>query len=137
MFAAKRGMNDHRLIARQHDPWERFVPGDARKEHIQSRAWLIERLGEPFEGKTIIVTHHVPHSIARHPGFEMDGLAPAFYSDCDDLIEAAEKAEVSGWIFGHHHWSGEWMAGGVKLLSAQPGYKGERTNWTGPGILDV
>ena len=29
------------------------------------------------------------------------------------------------------------LPGGVRLLSAQPGYPGERTGWSGPGVLEI
>lgn len=84
-----------------------------------------------------MVTHHVPHSVARHPAFGVNLLSGAFYSDCTDLIEAAAKAKVSGWIFGHHHWCMKVKAGEVRLVSTQPGYPRERTGWKGPGILNI
>jgi hypothetical protein len=96
-----------------------------------------ERLAEPHAGPTLVVTHHVPHSAARHPAFGENALSPPFCSDCDDLIAAAAAAQAAGWIFGHHHWSHQVDIGGVRLLSAQPGYPGERTGWRGPGVLEI
>jgi hypothetical protein len=45
----------------------------------------------------IYVTHHGPHSAARHPGHGLKGLAPAFCSYCNDLVEAASAAGVAAW----------------------------------------
>ncbi len=72
-----------------------------------------------------------------HPGHGLNELAPAFFSDCDDLVEAASAAGVAAWIFGHHHWSLATETRGVRLLSAQLGYPGEDTGWTGPGYLEL
>ena len=88
-------------------------------------------------GRHLIVTHHVPHLTACHPGHGLNALAPAFCSDCDDLIAAASGAGAVAWIFGHHHWSHRLEVHGVKLLAAQPGYPGEDTGWTGPGVLTL
>jgi hypothetical protein len=74
---------------------------------------------------------------ARHPSHGLNELAPAFFSDCDDLVEAASAAGVAAWIFGHHHWSLATETRGVRLLSAQLGYPGEDTGWTGPGYLEI
>ncbi|HUA77325.1 MAG TPA: metallophosphoesterase [Acetobacteraceae bacterium] len=135
MFEARRTINDHRAIRRRGDAAP-FLPIDALEEHELSRDWLKRKLAEPHAGRTLVVTHHVAHSAARHPGYGMNNLAPAFYSDCDDLIMAAADAGVVGWIVGHHHWTHQIEVGAVRLLSAQPGYPGEQTNWSGPGIIE-
>jgi hypothetical protein len=144
MTAAERVIYDHRLIRRSEGS-AFFSPADALAEHRLSRTWLLRKLSDPRDGPpkgppdgpTLVVTHHVPHSAARHPGHGLNELAPAFCSDCDDLLEAASAAGVAAWIFGHHHWSLATEKHGVRLLSAQPGYPGEDTGWTGPGYLEI
>src|SRR5260221_907547 len=135
MHDAALNINDHQLIRRRGA--NRFMPEDALAEHRLSRKWLLEKLEEPHAGPTLIVTHHVPHSAARHPAYGNNALSPAFCSDCDDVIAAASTSGTVAWIFGHHHWNQELEVGGVRLLSSQPGYPGERTGWTGPGVLDI
>lgn len=136
MIAAEREILDHRLI-RRHGGSAPFLPADALSEHLLSRAWLAGRLREPHDGPTLVVTHHVPHLTACHPNHGLNALAPAFCSDCDDLVAAASRAGAAAWIFGHHHWSHRLEVHGLKLLAAQPGYPGEHTGWTGPGVLDL
>ena len=135
MRLAQEKIEDHRLIARRGGA--PFLPQDALDEHRLSRAWLAARLAEAHDGPTLVVTHHVPHSAARHPRFGVTPLSPAFYSDCDELIDAAARARVAAWIFGHHHWSHELELRGVRLASAQTGYPGEATGWAGPGALSL
>lgn len=136
MKRAQYSISDHRLITM---PGGRpFLPADAADEHRLSRAWLAEKLQEPATGKTIVVTHHVPHPSVGNPRFTAtDPLAPAFQSDCGDLLEAAEAANVSAWIFGHHHACVDAKVLGVRLLSAQWGYPREETGWKGPGTLEI
>jgi len=136
MNAAEREIQDHRLI-RRNGRAAPFRPADALSEHLLSRAWLAGRLRGPHDGPTLIVTHHVPHLTACHPGHGLNALAPAFCSDCGDLIEAAAGSGAVAWIFGHHHWSHRIDVYGLPLLAAQPGYPGEETGWTGPGILSL
>ena len=135
MLDALRGIEDHRLIARRDGT--PFLPEDALAEHRLSRAWLAERLAEPDDGPTLVVTHHVPHSAACNPAFGVTPLSPAFHSDCDELIDAAARAGAQAWIFGHHHWSHELELRGLRLVSAQTGYPGEQTGWRGPGLLSL
>ncbi|MBK9667429.1 MAG: metallophosphoesterase [Gammaproteobacteria bacterium] len=135
MREAERTLEDHRLITcRGGGP---FLPQDAFAEHRLSRAWLAQKLAEPHDGPTLVVTHHVPHPAARNPVFGATSLSPAFDSNCGDLIDAAARAKVVAWVFGHHHWSLEVDVGGVRLVSAQFGYPGENTAWNGPGRLRI
>lgn len=136
MAAAEKDILDHSLIRRANGSLP-FLPSDALSEHRLSRAWLARRLAEPHDGPTLVVTHHVPHPAAAHPGHGLNELAAAFCSDCGDLIAAASSARVRAWIFGHHHWSHAVEVGGLPLLSAQPGYPGEETGWSGPGVLEL
>lgn len=134
MRLAQDMIEDHRLISRRGGG--RFLPRDALEQHALSWAWLAQRLAETHDGATLVVTHHVPHSAACHPGFGITPLSPAFHSDCDDLIDAAARAKVVAWIHGHHHWCHALELRGVRLLSAQMGYPGEATAWVGPGLLE-
>lgn len=136
MAAAAQEIPDHSLIRRCAGSLP-FSPADALAEHLRTRVWLARKLAEPYNGPTIVVTHHVPHPAACHPAHGLNELAPAFCSDCGDLIAAASSAGVSAWIFGHHHWSHTVEVGGVLLLSAQRGYPGEETGWSGPRYLEL
>jgi hypothetical protein len=135
MLDALNGIEDHRLITRRDG--SPFLPEHALAEHRLSRAWLAQRLAEPHDGSTLVVTHHVPHSAARNPAFGITPLSPAFHSDCGELIDAAVRAGAQAWIFGHHHWSQELELRGLRLVSAQTGYPGEQTGWQGPGLLSI
>jgi hypothetical protein len=106
-----------------------FTERDQRLETIAylPRYWNFESISlqrDPSSGASCKPA--VPGELYRR----LDGLnelAPAFCSDCDDLVEAASAAGVAAWIFGHHHWSLATETHGVRLLSAQLGYPGEDT----------
>jgi hypothetical protein len=134
--AAASEIYDHRLI-RRHRDGAAFAPADALAEHQLSRSWLAAKLATPHAGPTLVVTHHVPHPAACHPVHGLNELAPAFCSDCTELIAAAGSAGTVAWIYGHHHWSQAIEVHGLPLLSAQPGYPGEDSGWTGPGGFDI
>ena len=136
MAVVAREFHDHFLIRRSSGSLL-FRPADALYEHRLSRLWLSCKLAELHSGPTLVVTHHVPHPAAAHPGHGLNELAPAFCSDCSDLIAMASSAGVRAWIFGHHHWSHSVEVNGVPLLSAQPGYPGEQTGWSGPGYFEL
>jgi hypothetical protein len=56
MTLAGRMLHDHRVI--RIDDGERFRPAHALAEHEQALGWLQGQLAEPFDGCTVVVTHH-------------------------------------------------------------------------------
>lgn len=55
---ANGSMTDFSIIRYQ----DRMISAqDSHELHKGARAWLTERLAEPFAGKTVAVTHHLPH----------------------------------------------------------------------------
>lgn len=62
MAAAARGLNDHVRFER-HGPRgsPRFTPSDALERHYQDKGFIDDSRTIPFEGDTVVVTHHAPH----------------------------------------------------------------------------
>lgn len=114
MAKADSFLNDHRLIRTHYRP---FGPTDALAIHSQSRAWLEARLSEPFDGKTVVVTHHGPHPGSVAPEFQGDPLTPAFVSD---LTELMGKSVL--WIHGHVHNSFDYAVNGTRIVANPRGY---------------
>ena len=78
MNIAEEAINDHRRIRCENGP---FRPERALAEHEQARSWLAEELSKPYEGRTVVVTHHGPHPNSVHPRYEGSPVNPAFNSD--------------------------------------------------------
>ena len=66
MDVANRGLNDHRRIAWAKQPWRRFRPQEALALHRRSRSVIAAELAKPFDGTTVVVTHHAPHPRSLH-----------------------------------------------------------------------
>jgi predicted MPP superfamily phosphohydrolase len=123
-------MNDYRVI-------NDLTPDIVEAEHWQSRTWLKVELQKPFAGPTVVVTHHSPTSMARNRNYPVDLKAGLFCSDADDLVYAAMNAGIAAWIYGHDHWSQVITKTPFPMYSAQWGYPGEDTNWTGPAVIEL
>lgn len=119
MMYAQQRMNDHHVISNNN---KRFSPSDALAIHEVSKAWLQEKLAFPFEGKTVVVTHHGPSMKCQHPDFRVGALSTAFQSAMDDLVTQADA-----WIYGHTHANLDIKIGRCRLISNQLGYPGELT----------
>lgn len=120
MNVASRGMNDHRLISiSDGNDRQLFSPDAAASLHQVDRRAIVQHLAEPFEGATVVVTHHGPHPNSVRPIFRNDPLAPAFSSDLSDIIN---QYQPELWIHGHDHGSHDYRVGRTRVLTNQAGY---------------
>ncbi|MER9371162.1 metallophosphoesterase [Mesorhizobium sp. M0491] len=121
MTYARERMNDHRLIAKQRNPWQRFVPETAFRMHRESRAFIDSALkADPIE--TVVVTHHLPHAKSIPPRFMGDLLNAAFASDLSEVIESGRPAL---WVHGHTHDTCDYRVGSTRILCNPRGYDDE------------
>ena len=118
MRAARVGLNDHRMIYTK-AVGAAFSPEDARALHEQSLAFIKQTVAEPFDGATVIVTHHLPHPKSIAPRFLGDPLNPAFCSDLSPFVEACGAAL---WVHGHTHASLDYRAGQTRVVCNPKGY---------------
>lgn len=77
---------------------EAFTPHHALAEHERCRAWLEQRLAQPFDGPTVVVTHHAPSEASVHARFAGHPANPAYASRLEHLVVRADA-----WLHGHMH----------------------------------
>lgn len=77
-----------------------FAPEYTRFEHMLTVEWLTRQLTKPFDGKTVVVTHHAPHVRSLDGRFGRQRYDSAFASDLSALTKY-----VHLWIHGHVHHS--------------------------------
>lgn len=75
-----------------------FTPQTSLNLHKVSRAWLDQELDKPYDGKTVVVTHHAPSWGSLAPRWAKDPISPCFVSNLPGLVERADL-----WIHGHTH----------------------------------
>lgn len=97
-----------------------FVTGSKamRWAHFSDRAWLAQKLAEPFAGPTVVVTHHAPHRNSLAPRYQSDWLSPAFVSERPDSFFEVPSL----WIHGHLHESHRYQAGSCQVVCNPRGY---------------
>jgi predicted phosphodiesterase len=116
MALAQQGMVDYRVIRIRET--ELLSPDDTRSIHHRQAAWLAHRLATPFDGTTVVVTHHLPHRRSVHPKFEGDDLNPSFVTHLPQLV----REPVSLWIHGHTHESLNYTIGATRVVCNPRGY---------------
>lgn len=115
----------------------RLVPMDTLQIHRRHRSWLRGKLVEPFDGPTVVVTHHAPHRKSLAPRFAEDWASGGFVNEM-----TPEFFEVpSLWIHGHTHDSADYGLGACRVVCNPRGYptghgRGEFENKTfNPGLV--
>jgi predicted phosphodiesterase len=129
MQTAELNLNDHRIIKTCGGT---FMAAHALGEHNKSRAWLLARLEEPYEGRTVVVTHHGPHALSVHPRYSGVALNAAFVSG--NLDELLGKAKL--WLHGHVHDSFDYEVHGCRVVANPLGYARNRNSVASPRELE-
>lgn len=109
-------LSDHVCI---HHGKRLLQPADALAEHEQSLAWLQDRLADSWEGKTVVISHHGPASVAQNPGYPVTSLTGAFWSNLESLL----GPHIDLWIFGHTHTCVDQEVCGTRMVANQFGYR--------------
>jgi Icc-related predicted phosphoesterase len=127
MDIARRLMSDFRLISTEASPEELagskatprpLTPEDTLDLHQAHRQWLASKLAEPFDGPTVVVTHHAPHGQSLAARFADDWCSGAFVSELPE-----EFFDVPAlWVHGHTHTSFDYRVGNCRVVSNPRGY---------------
>jgi predicted phosphodiesterase len=123
-------MNDFRVI-RADASYRRLRPDDLIERNHAARAWLAQELEKPFEGTTVVITHHAPVPIVAGEKHD-DHLLAAYSNSWPELIE---KADV--WVFGHTHRAVDVELGGCSIISNPRGYPNEQTGFRADFVVEV
>jgi predicted phosphodiesterase len=115
MAYAREANSDHAAILVQGN--EQFGPEEALAEHRRAVKWLEEELAKPFDGKTVVVTHHGVSPESIHPRFHDHPVNPGFLSDLRRLLPRADL-----WIHGHVHDSFDYLHDNARVVANPRGY---------------
>lgn len=91
-----------------------IVPVITYMLHLEAVKYLEAELSKPFNGKTIVVTHHAPSYRSVNP--HKRKLEDAYASSLDYLIEKHHKT-IEGWFHGHLHVPVKYEINGVPIVS--------------------
>ena len=94
-----------------------FTPQTSANLHNQSVRWLEKALAVPFDGPTVVVTHHAPARGSIHPKYADDLVCAGFVSDLERLMGPAPL-----WIHGHCHDSFDYGVKGTRVVCNPRGY---------------
>lgn len=122
---ATRLVRDFSVIDSTENPGTKFTPLESIRVFRQHAKWLRQELAEPFDGPTVVITHHAPSPRSVHPRFASSPLNGAFVSDLEPLM-GGERAVL--WVHGHTHDSFDYTVRGTRVLCNPRGYARDGVN---------
>jgi predicted MPP superfamily phosphohydrolase len=96
MAMAKPFMADYRLIQTQ--AGRLLVAPETVAFHERELAWLRDEIAKPWEGKTVVVSHHAPHPLSVAARFAGNAINGGFVSDLSSVMPGVDL-----WVHGHTH----------------------------------
>lgn len=134
VVAAKRAawecMYDFAVI-RADEGYRRLYPDDLIAKSKAAFAWLTQELEKPFDGKTVVVTHHSP--VLDHVSDDLPAHLIAAYAN--DWPELVGKADI--WIYGHTHIAADFFKRGCRIVSNPRGYPGQLTGFDPDFLVEI
>lgn len=113
------GMRDYRKITT--GSYRRLHPSDVLKFNGEDRSFLLTACAAPFDGPTVVVTHHPPMlSAMKHPPAE-----PADAAYASDWEEGVRMMSPAAWLHGHTHNPRYERVGSTLLASHAAGHPEE------------
>lgn len=131
MQEGQRGLSDFRII--QEDATKPFSPARSIELHQMSLTWLKAKLDEPFAGKTVVVTHHLPSIQSAAYRYKGSLLSACFASELGYLF-----GKMDLWIHGHTHDNMDYVANGTRVICNPRGYvtyRGAENRQFNPGLV--
>lgn len=127
---ADRHLNDYICI--QGENARTLTPGQTVSLHLKTVDWLARKFEEPFDGKTVVITHHAPHPASLMPKHQGKLINAAYASDLTHLMGKAVL-----WIHGHTHHSVDYTINGTRIITNPKGYRDENRGFNPAFTVEV
>lgn len=128
---ALQSMNDFKRI-RTDSNYRKTRPSDFSSRNHRAKRWLEEKLSEPFNGKTVVITHYAPSSLSLDSRRSLSHLDAAYINRWEELVSS-----VNVWVHGHTHFRTAYDIGDSHVYSNPRGYPGEKTGFDPDLIIEL
>lgn len=122
MLAAQRELSDYEEILCNK---KLIKPEFVIHQHGEFIKFLTAELDKPFDGPTVVMTHHSPGNKLRRTGRAGDLLGAAYFADIEDIVGGYD---IALWVHGHTHQSYDYMVNETNVVCNPFGYVGDVTN---------
>jgi Icc-related predicted phosphoesterase len=111
-----------------------LAPATTARWHAKSLRLLEAELARPFDGPSVVLSHHAPHRRSIHPRWAGHPVNPAFASDLEAVILRHAPAL---WAHGHVHDSFDYPVGATRVLANPRGYAKQVLDHNGQARLST
>jgi len=128
VWNGRKMMTDYQVIKLNHmrtGQLRKLNVQDTNNIHLETIQKLQEWLQIPWDGKTIVMTHHLPHPLCVADRFKGNNLNDFFMTNLDHIIE---KFDIDVWCHGHTHDNVDVEVHGTRILCNPMGYHGVQLN---------
>ncbi len=88
-----------------------------REQALICQAWLTDALAQPFDGRTVVITHFAPSLHSTDPRY---GRSPGTAGFCNALDHLLPQAQL--WLHGHLHAPSNYLHQGCRVVANPLGY---------------
>ena len=119
MAMASQMIRDFSRVRLDDDGTALFTPELSRQVFDESVVWLDKKFAEPFDGTTVVVSHHAPSLGSINPKYAGSPLNACFVSNIEPQLR---RWNAPLWIHGHLHDSYDYAVGNTRVLCNPRGY---------------
>ena len=125
MQEARAILNDFRAIRMKNG--QLFTPEDMLDLHRADASYIRQRLAEPFDGSTVVLTHHMPHSDCT-PHVYANSIGNYLFACGSEAFGDIFHSELAPalWICGHTHQAFDVCVGRSRIICNPYGYMWEQ-----------
>ena len=105
--------------------YRKLNPQDTVNAHGDTLDYIKAVLGQKYDGKTIVMTHHLPHNDCVQPQWKGSELNAFFVTDLDYVID---NFDIDVWVHGHTHDNVDINVHGTRIVCNPMGYHGVQLN---------
>lgn len=126
VWTGPKRMTDYQVTTvREYGKLRRMNVADTNKEHFETINAVTRLLAEEWAGKTVVMTHHLPHELCVHEFYKENSLNAFFMTDLDHVIK---NFDIDVWCHGHTHTCVDVEVHGTRILCNPMGYHGVQLN---------
>jgi predicted phosphohydrolase len=116
-FLIQQSLNDFRVIRYK---GRNFTATQYNSYHAECKKFLADTFKKKFDGKTVVLTHHLPTFMNYPAEYKNSDINEAFATE---LFELVEVSNADFWLYGHTHGNTpEFKIGKTSMLTNQLGY---------------
>lgn len=121
---AQQTMSDFKKVRDEH--FRKVRPHQLSARHFKSKQFLQSAFEQPFDGPTVVVTHHAPCELSIHERYRTQSgghLNASYASRLDGMMGVAKL-----WVHGHTHDNWDYDVYGTRVLCNPRGYAPDDVN---------